>query len=290
LFTQRFLIDQINASAETQQPDVLISESVIADNRTQGLGAHGGGLYNAAGTVVVEQSTVRDNRTHRLGANGGGIANAGSLVIGASTIAYNRTQGLVAAGGGIANLGGSLHTYNTTIAENRTQGLLSGGAGIANLYGDVTLTNTTVAFNRAQSLLSVGGGIYNVGDPITLNNTLVADNRAWLGEDIFGALMAYYSLIGRTQGATFQVKDHCLLNVDAKLDKRGLADNGGPTLTIALQPGSRAIDGGSNALAIDAQQNPLTTDQRGQNRFANGLTDIGAFETPSKSSKNRGKS
>jgi hypothetical protein len=60
-----------------------------------------------------------------------------------------------------------------------------------------------------------------------------------------------------------------------------LADNGGPTQTIALLPGSPAIDTGSNALAIDPSTGlPLTTDQRGAGfpRIVNGTVDIGAFE------------
>src|SRR5262249_34310098 len=67
-----------------------------------------------------------------------------------------------------------------------------------------------------------------------------------------------------------------------------LADNGGPTLTHALLPGSPAIDAGNNAYATDF-------DQRGPGfpRIVNGLIDIGAFEfqgagpgpSPSRSSR-----
>jgi hypothetical protein len=60
-----------------------------------------------------------------------------------------------------------------------------------------------------------------------------------------------------------------------------LADNGGPTQTIALLDGSPAIDTGSNALAVDPSTGqPLTTDQRGPGfaRIVNGTVDIGAFE------------
>ena len=48
-----------------------------------------------------------------------------------------------------------------------------------------------------------------------------------------------------------------------------LADNGGPTQTMALLPSSPAINAGNSAIAP-------ATDQRGQTRFAN--TDIGAYE------------
>ena len=60
-----------------------------------------------------------------------------------------------------------------------------------------------------------------------------------------------------------------------------LADNGGPTQTIALLPGSPAIDAGSNALAVDPTTGlPLANDQRGPGfvRIDDGTVDIGAFE------------
>ena len=49
---------------------------------------------------------------------------------------------------------------------------------------------------------------------------------------------------------------------------------------MALLAGSPAIDAGDTALAVDAQRNPLTTDQRGTGfaRTLNGMVDIGAFE------------
>jgi hypothetical protein len=50
-----------------------------------------------------------------------------------------------------------------------------------------------------------------------------------------------------------------------------LADNGGPSLTMALLPGSPAIDAGNTSLAP-------ATDQRGFPRPAGLAADIGAFE------------
>src|SRR5690606_17396463 len=59
-----------------------------------------------------------------------------------------------------------------------------------------------------------------------------------------------------------------------------LQDNGGSTFTHALFDGSPAIDAGSNAAALDAEGQPLTTDQRGIGfpRIANDTVDMGAFE------------
>ena len=73
---------------------------------------------------------------------------------------------------------------------------------------------------------------------------------------------------------------------DPLLDPAGLQDNGGKTQTIALQVGSPAIDAGDNALAVDADGNPLAYDQRGAGfpRIINGTVDIGAFEATVSSS------
>jgi hypothetical protein len=61
----------------------------------------------------------------------------------------------------------------------------------------------------------------------------------------------------------------------ADLNLGPLEDNGGPTQTIALGPGSVAIDAGDNAAAAG-----LITDQRGPGypRIVNGRVDVGAFE------------
>jgi hypothetical protein len=62
-----------------------------------------------------------------------------------------------------------------------------------------------------------------------------------------------------------------------------LAFNGGPTQTLALVPGSPAIDAGGPVCA-DANGDPLSTDQRGKPRLVDGdgdgtaACDIGAFE------------
>ena len=58
-----------------------------------------------------------------------------------------------------------------------------------------------------------------------------------------------------------------------------LQNNGGPTETMALLPGSPAIGTGI-ALAVDANGDALQYDQRGPGypRTTNGTVDIGAYE------------
>ncbi len=59
-----------------------------------------------------------------------------------------------------------------------------------------------------------------------------------------------------------------------------LDDNGGPTVTHALVPGSLAINRGNDALARDVNGIPLINDQRGMGfpRILDGRVDIGAVE------------
>jgi hypothetical protein len=71
---------------------------------------------------------------------------------------------------------------------------------------------------------------------------------------------------GQSCGATIPVGD-------PKLSP--LADNGGPTWTMALQPGSRAID------KLSPNQCP-NNDQRGMATSKKTTCDIGAFQTKAK--------
>ena len=89
------------------------------------------------------------------------------------------------------------------------------------------------------------------------------------GLDGWGAFTSLgHNLIGNTDGSSGWV-DSDLLNVDPLLGP--LQDNGGPTMTMALLPGSPAIDAG---IAVEG----VTTDQRGISRTISGPPDIGAFE------------
>jgi hypothetical protein len=85
------------------------------------------------------------------------------------------------------------------------------------------------------------------------------------------------NLVGDPSGATGFTQPPDLLGVNPLLAPLG--NYGGPTPTMALLPGSPAINAGSNALAVDPSGNPLLTDQRGLPRIVNGTVDIGAFES-----------
>ena len=184
---------------------------------------------------------------------------------------------------------GTLRVANSTIANNSAIGtdLSNGYSGIANSSGTVTVTNSTIAYNVAD----FGGGLAVLGTA-TLYNTIVALNTgSGKGapavdisvDDGYGTVStsSAYNLIGTggSGGLTNGVNGNQVGVADPGLGP--LAYYGGPTQTIALLPGSPAIDAGSNALAVDPSTGqPLTTDQRGTGfvRIFNGTVDIGAYE------------
>jgi hypothetical protein len=236
----------------------------------------GGGIFNgnADGTAVLTiiNSTVSGNDA--AGGFGGGIANGydeprnvewGTVILSNSTVSGNFAN---FEGGGIYNIvGGLLMVTNSTIAGNQAD---YQGGGIFNDYGAMlTIANSTIAGNAASFL---GGGIYNDEGGLVMRNTILAGNTASDGSpDLGGHLTSSgYNLIGNTRGGGgFDPTD--LLNVDPRLAP--LQDNSGPTPTMALLPGSRAIDAGDNT-------NAPMWDQRGPGfrRIVHGAIDIGAFE------------
>ena len=236
----------------------------------------GGGVYNT-GKLTVSNSTFSSNSA---GNAGGAIfdSSGSTLTVSGSTFSNNAAGGGSAAlpaplaGGAIANAG-VFTIADGTFSGNTAAGTSQGGA-IGNA-GSLTGINVTIAGNIAGQ---AGGGIANTGSAL-LNNTIVAANT---GGDAAGTLTGSYDLIGDGSGG-LSVSNHNLLGTSAvPLDPKlaALANNGGPAQTMALLPGSPAIDAGGDSLAIDASGQALLTDQRGQPRITNGTVDIGAYEAP----------
>jgi len=267
-----------------------VSDSAVSSNT----GNSGGGIYNLFGTVTVNDSTLDGNTA--LSSGGGIVALSGTLTVTNSTLD----------GGSATNFGGGIYAFSSTLtvtdsilsansANDGAGGIYSGsstvkvinstlsgnsatnsGGGIFN--GDssaLTVINSTLAENTASS--NQGGGIYitSASTSATLNNSIVAGNT---GGDCANAstLNAQNTLI--QDGTCITVGVNGNLSGDPLLS--ALADNGGATQTMALQPGSPAINAGDNSLAIDASSNPLVHDQRGSGyaRIFGGTVDMGAYE------------
>ncbi len=194
-------------------------------------------------------------------------------------------------GGGIGDeAGGTVTATNVTIADNAAVA----GGGIATA-GTVELINTTVAYNTACA--AGGGGLAVIAGGVdTLYNTIVADNSQLTLASTFTASdiglsgtgiispVSSNNLIGSGGAGNLMNKNNNnQTGVASPGLASGLADNGGPTETIALLAGSPAINAGSASFSGVAVP---TTDQRGAVRGPAGLdagtaSDVGAFEESS---------
>ncbi len=257
------------------QGDVTLLNSTVSGNSTAGSRASGGGI--SGDSVTLTNSTVSGNSTAGDDVDGGGIA-GGAVTLTNSTVSHNSTAGSSASGGGIS--GGDVTLINSTVSHNSTAGDDALGGGIYG-RGDVTLTNSTVSANSAAGE-DAEGGIHGRGD-VTLANTIVAGNVAADGpDDVYAkTFIDTASLIGGDASTIFAMTDEVLADSDG--DGIGdaptgvvggvLADNGGPTQTIAL------LDDASNP-ALDTADPAFApaTDQRGVARPQGAGPDIGAFE------------
>jgi hypothetical protein len=229
---------------------VTVTDSTVSSNSAYG-GIHGGF------DVTVTNSTISGNSA---AVSGGGIYGASSIVN--STISGNSAADT---GGGIY---GASSIVNSTISGNSAE---TSGGGIYNNSG-LHLENSTIAGNSAGS----GGGIYNgLPSQLQISNTIL--NAGASGENIFndgGTVTSEGYNLSSDDGGGYLNGPGDQINTDPLLGP--LQDNGGPTLTHALLPGSPAIDAGDPNFSP-----PPINDQRGCHfdRVFNGRIDIGSFET-----------
>ncbi len=183
------------------------------------------------------------------------------------TIAANTVAGGGAGTGGPGGKGGSYGKGNGSNGQAGQAGDGSAGA----LYvkgGAVSFYNSTVALNTQTGGGSVGG-VLQIGGTVNAVSTLFAGDGT---VDYSGAVDATDSLIQAAPDTDTINGSGNLIGVDPKLATAGLASNGGPTQTIALQAGSPALGKGTNPESF-------FTDQRGYGpRTGSGGTDIGAVQ------------
>jgi predicted outer membrane repeat protein len=252
---------------------MTIMNSVIIGGRVRrgpGFDGFGGAIYNCpSSTMTVINTTLIDNSAEE----GGAICNGGFLTIMNSTFSGNTARHH--RGGAIRNYG-TMKITNSTIVGNRAPSGIGGGiynGGLFGPSGTLMINNSTLSGNAAD----FGGGIFKQkGTTTELRNSIVANNR---GHDCFGDVT--------TRGYNLSSDNTCgfnrrgdLSNTDPRLGP--LQDNGGPTATMALLPGSPAIDAGNPSGCTDGHGHLLTTDQRGMPRpdkEDSAGCDIGAFES-----------
>lgn len=222
----------------------------------------GGGIYNN-GSLTVSKTSFEDNGATGVG---GGIASLmGSVRVDCSTFSNNNATYF---GGGIYNQG-SLTVVNSTVWGNSSDGI---GGGVATVGGTLTMTNTTLGGNSAGNS---AGGLFTAdasfGTNPILQNTIVANND---GGNCEGPIL--------DGGNNLQFPDDtCGSSIklsDPMLDPSGLANNGGPTQTVALVERSPAINTGNQRICRSKQVHNI--DQRGFARpgLAQANCSIGAYE------------
>ncbi len=179
-------------------------------------------------------------------------------------------------GGAIRSLSRSILTIDqSTISDNHTTGVRADGGGIS-AEGGVALTGSTVTGNSTSGS---GGGMWiEDDDSITITNSIVAGNTADDGVNAIDSnlqsINANFSLFEQT-GLPIVGSDN-ITRMSANLGP--LSDNGGPTKTHALLPGSPAIDaGGTTTLLNDQRGAPFVRVFDDPMAAGSGL-DMGAYE------------
>jgi hypothetical protein len=242
---------------------LTVIDSLVSHNTAVGAG---GGIAALLAVTTLSRVTVRGN-TSMNGVGGGVYILDGPLDVVDSTISGNQAV----LGGGMYNAGG-LAVINSTVSGNIGGGIFNGNYMIP---VSLSLYNATITRNQGGGIFNSSGGTFV--NTVYLQNTLLDGNL----DDCLGTVTSQgYNLFSTTAGCTISGGMHDLKNVPGKTGP--LQNNGGPTFTNALLPGSPAIDAGNPFGCLDNLGATLHTDQRGAPRPADGagstICDIGAFE------------
>ncbi len=209
---------------------------------------------------------------------GGAIFSQGLLNVDGCTFTGNTSA---QEGGALWNYGAGTQTQvkNSTFAGNTS---VQNGGAISTACELMTLTNVTIVDNSITG--TVGGGIHRYSGATRLVNSIVARNTANGSPNNVTSIVnpldaanSFNNLLGADvagpngSGLTNGVNGNKVGIAAASLGLGALASNGGLTQTVALLPGSPAVNGGTATGAP-------TNDQRGKLRPQFGVVDIGAFE------------
>jgi hypothetical protein len=281
---------------------LVVEDSEITGNRATARGAaskaggiaEGGGI-ETGGTQSIQGSTFSDNTADTSGGAGanGGITHGGGLEVAAagptslsgSTFTGNVADGSAGAGGAIggsvtgggafvltnaAAVSASNITFTNNLAKTTAGGVVeAGGLSFGSNGPVITLTNATLSANTATGGDAQGGDAALGGSNTVVENTIVSAGVADSGsENCVGSPFSAGHNLDSLDQCNFHASGD-QVNTDPLLGP--LSDNGGPVATMTLEPGSPAIDAGTNTRcpAMDA---------RGVLRPTGPACDIGAVE------------
>jgi hypothetical protein len=283
--------------------DLTVIRSVIANNSS---GLEGGGIRKRGGRLVIEDSQIEMNVAFWTG---GGVSAADGVTVEISRTSINSNasqapnfdgggglflfdanvlfrDSLISGnsslfiGGGIDSRFTHLSMIGSTVSGN-TSG--SHGGGLHSDLRTLDIAFSTITANMAPA--GFAGGVYaergNPGSRVFRSNIIAGNTNNDVEGDVNVFQSAGYNVIGTGNSASIfnQTGDQTGHTSDT-LKLGPLVDNGGPTMTHALLPGSPAIDAGDPA-AMGGSGGVPEFDQRGSpwSRVAGGRIDIGAVES-----------
>jgi hypothetical protein len=277
-----------------QRGGLTVSKSSVVFNAGVGIGNSIN--FSSGATLTITNCTISGN--FGAGISSGNPNAETELTVKNCTISGNFGGGITSRG---IDGGAGLTVKNCTISGNSGNGITSGAAGIeAGGASTVAISDSTISGNSGDAIFNAvglhagasvsvksctisgnsGGGIYNDAshgfpgfERLELGSTILKAGSS--GENIFNNRGTVTSLgynLSTDHGGGFLTGPGDQINTNPLLGP--LRDNGGPTFTHALLPGSPAINaGGSNFTGA-------SFDQRGPgyHRVVDGRIDIGSFE------------
>ena len=266
--------------------NAIINRVAFVNNQSPSVSSDGsgGGIYVAnSGSAVISESSFSGNLANY---GGGAVASSTSAVFTITDSTFDGNFGGFG-GGALYPNGGANIVSNSTFTNNNAD---TGGAIHSNA-ASVTVTNSTFVGNSANN----HGAIDSRVGQITVQYSTFYNNSAGrygdsVGSQSFGAggtLSVGNSILYGTSFDNCDTIDGFVTDLghnlswpsdnncpgaraDPLLDT-SLANNGGPTQTLALLPGSPALNAGNAQTCPD-------TDQRGETRPQGAGCDIGAYE------------
>jgi CSLREA domain-containing protein len=268
--------------------------------------AEGGAIINY-GNLTLRRCVLRDNfvQSSRHALGGAiytlGMDNGASLNLIECSLLNNHSRpgydegyyhGGMTWGGALYSSGyqgtATVRVTGCTFASNRCRGDSFGqydslgGAVHNDIQVDSVFTNCTFTGNQAFT----AGAILNRSSQMVLNHCTLSLNHTTESSHItnkedFGPASLHLNHTLFTRGRTYANSSYSGGSITSQFimtvyeDELGaLADNGGPTPTMAPLPGCPAINAGDPNFAP-----PPASDQRGSPRVRNARIDIGAYET-----------
>lgn len=239
------------ASGQVTLTNVIVQNNMLAVQ-------DGAGIYLNAGGLTLDHVTLRNNST---GGTGGGLYSNGTLTMTESTVMSNTAS----IGGGF-ELHGPATLTNVTLNGNSASGSLGGAFRTIGGNAKVRMQNVTIAGNTSPN--DGAAGVIDTASQVTLNHCTIANNSAGSGyvsglSSSAAVTLTNTIILGTgldptcrgsiaSGGHNLGNDNSCNLTATGDLTTttpllETLANNGGATQTMALLPGSPAIDHAGNS-------------------------------------------